>query len=130
MTLGRRKQVLLVDDSSLVLEVMRSALSAAVYEVLIANNLTQLEEVRKCNRPDLVLMDVQMPEAFGDDVAMVLRAAREVEAPIYLLSTLDEADLRRRAREAEIDGFIPKQLGALAIVKRVEQIIGVAREQR
>jgi CheY-like chemotaxis protein len=130
MTLGRRKQVLLVDDSALVLEVMRSALVAAGYEVLIANNLTQLEEVRQRSRPDLVLMDVQMPEAFGDDVAMVLRAAREVEAPIYLLSTLDEADLRRRAREAEIDGFISKQLGAPAIVKRVEQIIGMARETR
>ena len=130
MTLGRRKQVLLVDDSSLVLEVMRSALAAAGYDVLVANNLTELENIRRQNRPDLVLMDVQMPEAFGDDVAMVLRAAREVEAPIYLLSTLDAAELRRRAQEAEIDGFIAKQLGAPAIVKRVEQIIGVAREQR
>lgn len=130
MTPARRKQVLLVDDSAIVLEVMRSALAAAGYDVLIANNLTQLEEVRQRNRPDLVLMDVQMPEAFGDDVAMVLRAAREVEAPIYLLSTLDEADLRRRAREAEIDGFISKQLGAPAIVKRVEEIIGLARETR
>jgi len=45
-------------------------------------------------------------------------------------STLDEAELRRRANEAEIDGFIPKQLGATAIVQRVQQIIGAAGEQR
>jgi two-component system, OmpR family, alkaline phosphatase synthesis response regulator PhoP len=121
---SRRKQILIVDDSTLVLDVMRAALDAAGYDVLVANDLTQLEQHRLNHRPDLVLMDVQMPEAFGDDVAMVLRAAREVDAPIYLLSTLDEAELERRAAEAEIDGFIPKQLGAAAIVTRVQQIIG------
>jgi two-component system, OmpR family, alkaline phosphatase synthesis response regulator PhoP len=121
---SRRKQILIVDDSTLVLDVMRAALDAAGYDVLVANDLTQLEQHRLNHRSDLVLMDVQMPEAFGDDVAMVLRAAREVDAPIYLLSTLDEAELERRAAEAEIDGFIPKQLGAAAIVTRVQQIIG------
>jgi DNA-binding response OmpR family regulator len=130
MTSAGRKQILIVDDSTLVLDMMRAALVAAGYEVLIANDLAQLEEQRLRHRPDLVLMDVQMPEAFGDDVAMVLRAARTVEAPIYLLSTLDEAELRRRAAEAEIDGFISKQLGAAAIVQRVQQIIGAALEQR
>jgi len=120
----KRKQILIVDDSALVLDVMRAALDAAGYEVLVANDLAQLEQHRLQHRPDLVLMDVQMPEAFGDDVAMVLRAAREVEAPIYLLSTLDEAELRRRAADAEIDGFISKQIGAEAIVQRVQQIIG------
>jgi two-component system alkaline phosphatase synthesis response regulator PhoP len=124
MTPGKRKKVLIVDDSALVLEMMRAALDAAGYEVLIANNLTDLEKLKQQHRPDLVLMDVQMPEAFGDDVAMVLRAAREVEAPIYLLSTLDDAELRRRAADAEIDGFISKQMGAAAIVKRVQEIIG------
>ena len=128
MTAQRRKQILIVDDSALVLDMMRAALDAAGYEVLVANNLTQLEEHRARHRPDLVLMDVQMPEAFGDDVAMVLRAAREVEAPIYLLSTLDEAELKRRAADAEIDGFISKRLGADAIVSRVRQIIGATGE--
>ena len=126
----RRKQILIVDDSPLVLDMMRAALDAAGYEVLIANDLTQLEEHRHRHRPDLVLMDVQMPEAFGDDVAMVLRAAREVDAPIYLLSTLDEAELRRRAADAEIDGFIPKQMGAAAIVLRVQEILAAAGEPR
>jgi len=121
----RRKQILIVDDSVLVLDMMRAALDAAGYDVLIANDLAQLEEHRRFHRPDLVLMDVQMPEAFGDDVAMVLRAAREVDAPIYLLSTLDEAELKRRAADAEIDGFISKQMGAEAIVSRVREIIGV-----
>jgi DNA-binding response OmpR family regulator len=128
MTARRRKQILIVDDSALVLDMMSAALHAAGYEVLVARDLAQLEEHRTRNRPDLVLMDVQMPEAFGDDVAMFLRAAKEVEAPIYLFSTLDETELKRRATDAEIDGFIPKQVGAEGIVQRVRQIIGASGE--
>ena len=124
---GRPKQILVVDDSVLVLEMMRTSLTAAGYDVLTAENLRQLDQHRVSSRPDLVLMDVQMPEAFGDDVAMVLRAAREIDAPIYLLSTLDEAELKRRATEAEIDGYISKQIGVEAILARVRQILGAAR---
>ena len=123
MSAPGKKTILIVDDSALVLEMMCAALTSAGYDVLVANNLTQLEEHRTRHRPDLVLMDVQMPEAFGDDVAMVLRAAREVEAPIYLLSTLDDAELRRRAFDAEIDGYISKRIGAAAIVGRVREIL-------
>jgi DNA-binding response OmpR family regulator len=123
MSAPPKKTILIVDDSALVLEMMCAALTAAGYEVLVANDLTQLEEHRTRHRPDLVLMDVQMPEAFGDDVAMVLRAAREVEAPIYLLSTLDEAELQRRAADAEIDGYISKRIGAAAIVGKVREIL-------
>jgi two-component system, OmpR family, response regulator VanR len=123
---GKPKQILLVDDSVLVLDMMRASLVAAGFDVLTAENLRQLDQHRVSSRPDLVLMDVQMPEAFGDDVAMVLRAAREIEAPIYLLSTLDEADLKRRAAEAEIDGYISKQIGVEAIIVRVRQILGAS----
>jgi CheY-like chemotaxis protein len=119
-----RKQILVVDDSPLVLEMMSAALEAAGYDALVANDLGALDRHRKAHRPDLVLMDVQMPEAFGDDVAMFLRAARQLEAPIYLMSNLEERELKRRAAEAGLDGYIPKQLGADGIVQRVRQILG------
>jgi DNA-binding response OmpR family regulator len=124
---AKPKQILLVDDSPLVLEMMSAALSNVGYEVLTAANLRQLDEHRAKSRPDLVLMDVQMPEAFGDDVAMVLRAARDVEAPIYLLSSLDESELQRRSADAEVDGYICKRIGVEKIVERVQEIIGGAK---
>jgi DNA-binding NarL/FixJ family response regulator len=68
-------------------------------------------------------MDVQMPEAFGDDVALTLRHAYGISAPIYLLSSLEEDELAERVKWAGIDGFIPKQLGVEAIVRRVRSIV-------
>src|SRR5688572_19867850 len=109
------KRILLMDDSDVFLDVTRAALQTAGYDVVTANDLSQLAGLRS-PPADLVLMDVQMPVAFGDDVALTLRHAYGISAPIYLLSSLEETDLADRVEWAKIDGFIPKQLGLAAIV--------------
>src|SRR6187402_2776314 len=86
---GMMKRILLMDDSELFIELTRAALQAAGYEVVCASDLAQLADARK-QASDLVLMDVQMPEAFGDDVALTLRHVYGITAPIYLLSSLEE----------------------------------------
>jgi DNA-binding response OmpR family regulator len=120
---GAPKRIVLIDDSPLILEMVGGALSDAGFEALCARDLAELEGRLAGSSLDLVLVDVQMPEAYGDDVAAVLRAVRGIRAPIYLLSSLDDAELARRATEGEIDGFIPKRLGVEAIVARVREIL-------
>jgi DNA-binding response OmpR family regulator len=119
------KRILLMDDSEMFLEVTCTALKAVGYEVVCANDLAQLAEARKTGESDLVLMDVQMPEAFGDDIALTLRHVYGISAPIYLLSSLEETDLADRVEWAGIDGFISKQLGVEAIVSRIRTIVPV-----
>ena len=116
------KRILLMDDSEIFLEVARTALEAAGYEVLCAADLGALQRVRD-RAPQLVLMDVQMPEAFGDDVALTLRHAYGIEAPIYLLSSLDEGDLADRVQWAQIDGYISKNRGLDTMVREVKRIL-------
>ena len=114
-----------MDDSEIVLEVFRTALEAAGYEVVCVNALAQLAEVRQQGPAHLVLMDVQMPEAHGDDIAFTLRNVYGISAPIYLLSGLDEADLADRVEWAGIEGYISKEIGVEAIVGRVRSIVPV-----
>lgn len=116
---------MLMDDSEMFLDITATALRDAGYDVVCANSLAVLAEQRKQRGPDLVLMDVQMPEAFGDDVALTLRHAYGLAAPIYLLSSLEESDLADRVQWAGIDGFISKRLGLDAIVQRVRTILPV-----
>ena len=59
------KRILLMDDSEIFLEVARRALEQAGYEVITANDLESFQQARQQKPADLVLMDVQMPEAFG-----------------------------------------------------------------
>ena len=120
-----RKRILIVDDSPMVLDLVTAALEARGYEVIACNDLNDLERT-KLGKTSLILMDVQMPEAFGDDVAMVLRLVRGVDAPIYLFSNLDEDELAERAEDAECDGYISKRAGIEAMVAKVDSILGGA----
>ena len=116
------KRVLVVDDSPIVRSATRQALVDAGYEVETRKSFEDLEE-RGVAGFDLILMDVQMPQLFGDDVAMALRHHRKLATPIYLYSTLDAADLAERARNAGIDGYISKSAGMEALVSHVRRIL-------
>lgn len=118
-----KPRILLVDDSPLSLACAEDALVEAGFAVHCAADLGSLEGLSDDHGFDLVLMDVMMPEVYGDDVASVLRSVRGVSTPILLLSSLDEAELAERAREASIDGYIPKSIGVEGLVVRVREFL-------
>ena len=113
-------RILLMDDSELFLDVVGGALDRAGYQVTRVSDLAALGEHPAA--VDLVLLDVQMPEAFGDDLGMVLHHVRGSAAAIYLLSSLPTDELARRAAEAGLDGYISKHVGVDAVVARVGEI--------
>lgn len=119
-----RKKILCIDDSALVLEFTRAVLEKAGYDVRTAMTVDELERARLADPPDLIIVDVQMPELFGDDLAGALRGAYGVKTPMMLLSTLEEDELAQRAAEAEIEGFVTKKAGPEALLATVRRLIG------
>ena len=117
------QRILLVDDSPIILAASRHILMEAGYEVEARGGVEELA-ANPVTGFDLILMDVQMPELYGDDVAMVLRNERGVKTPIYLFSTLDDVELEERARDARVDGYISKQAGADHLLAEVRRILG------
>jgi DNA-binding response OmpR family regulator len=115
-------RILVVDDSVLMLDIVRNALELAGYETATANNMAELEQQNPATF-DLILMDVQMPELYGDDVASVLRHARGARARIILFSNLPPDELAQRASEAGLDGYMSKQQGVEALVSRVRELL-------
>ena len=117
------KRILLVEDSPIIQAAVSKCLTEAGYDVTVC---TEFEELvaRGVDSFSLILMDVQMPELYGDDVAMVLRKERQVTTPIYLFSTLPPAELAERAQTAGVDGFIHKGEGLEHLLARVREIIG------
>ena len=117
------KRVLLVEDSLIIQAAAVHALTEAGFDVSARSNFDELIG-QGVDGYDLILMDVQMPELFGDDVAMVLRHERGVTTPIYLFSSLEPDELRERANAASIDGYISKSAGMDHMVARVREILG------
>jgi CheY-like chemotaxis protein len=117
------KRILIIDDSPIILAASRHALVEAGCEVETRTGVDELGD-KGADGFDLILMDVQMPELFGDDVAGVLRHERAIKTPIYLFSTLPVEELRERAAQAMVDGYIWKGAGASHLVDEVRKILG------
>jgi len=117
-----KRTVLILDDSAVTLDLLRLALERAGFAVTTAINLASFER-SAAMAPDLILIDVQMPEAYGDDVANVLRGLRNVTVPVLLFSIMDEAELADRAKAAEVDGYIHKGAGLDEMVRRVRALL-------
>lgn len=117
------KRILIVDDSPLILAAARHALGQAGYDVETREGVEDVG-AHGADGFDLILMDVQMPELYGDDVARVLRNDRGVRTPIYLFSTLPLAELEALAADAKVDGVISKNVGVDHLVDEVRKIIG------
>jgi len=121
-----RKAILVFDDSPFALALTRAALESAGFKVAIAGDLTSFARQRMAFHPDLILVDVQMPEAFGDDVASTLRRWHGVRVPILLVSSLEQGELARRAQGAQASGYICKGAGMPELVRRCRELLEVA----
>jgi DNA-binding response OmpR family regulator len=117
------RRVLVVDDSRFVCEAIGLALRKLGLEVRVARDLWDLER-DTAEPPDLVLMDVVLQEAFGDEVAGLLRATQRLTCPILLMSSLPDAELAERSADAGLDGFVSKRGGIGPIVARVRELLG------
>ncbi|HMG23005.1 MAG TPA: response regulator [Kofleriaceae bacterium] len=121
-----RKAILVFDDSPFALALTRAALEAAGFTVAIAADLSSFERQRVAFDPDLILVDVQMPEAFGDDIASTLRGWHGVQVPILLVSSLEQSELERRAVRAQASGYICKGAGMSELVRRCRELLEVS----
>ena len=117
------KRILLVDDSVIIRVSTAAALTRAGFDVTVRAAFDELLE-HGIEGFDLILMDVHMPELYGDDVAFTLRGQRGITTPIYLFSSIDPAELAVRAKAARVEGFISKQAGMDHLVERVRAILG------
>jgi two-component system alkaline phosphatase synthesis response regulator PhoP len=120
------KKVLVVDDDVDFCEATKLLLDSKGYEVILAHDGKEgLEKVRAA-RPDLVILDVMMPEMNGYDVCVVLKADEELKKiPVILLTAVDQYLFKTTYTQAmglmtEADDYIAKPVEPQDLVKRVE----------
>ena len=104
-------RVLVLDDSPVLLELTTKALLSVGIEAVGALDLAELDRRLSATSFDLILVDVKMPEVFGDDVLDFLRSQRRVQSRLVLYSDLPEPELAEKARSCAADGYICKANG-------------------
>ncbi|MBW1895848.1 MAG: response regulator [Deltaproteobacteria bacterium] len=123
------RKVLLVDDDVDFCEAAQILLESKGYEVEVAHNGREgLEKVRS-QHPDLVILDVMMPEMNGYDVCVVLKADPKLKRiPVILLTAVDQAIFKTTYSQqmglmTEADDYIAKPVEPEELVSRVQEFL-------
>jgi CheY-like chemotaxis protein/Tfp pilus assembly protein PilZ len=106
-----RKKVLLVDDLHLILELEKVFLKGLPVDILVANNGAEALEIVKCDRPDLIYLDLNMPIMDGPACCRALKADPATRGiPVIMVTTAGRDEDQLLCRAAGCDDFITKPI--------------------
>ena len=115
-----QKTVLVVDDSDLNRKLIRTILGMRNIQVIEAENAERALEIVREKRPDLVLMDVQLPGMNGLEATRVLKANSDTaDIPVVILSAGSIPDDDDQLRESGSAGLILKPFGTEEFLRTV-----------
>ena len=114
-------QILVVDDEVGIRELLSEILSDEGYTVLLAENATSAREMRTHDRPDLVLLDIWMPDADGITLLKEWAASGQLTMPVIMMSGHGTIETAVEATRIGASDFLEKPIALqklLATVKR------------
>jgi DNA-binding response OmpR family regulator len=115
------KTILVVDDKPNVRNLVRDYLEAEGFRVIIASNGREAIYSARTEKPDLILLDIMMPEMSGFEFITAYR--KERETPIILLTAkLEETD-KVLGLELGADDYITKPFGMKELVARIHTVL-------
>ena len=115
------KKILVVDDEPKIAEICQDYLKASGYEVVTARTGPDGLSAARRERPDLVVLDLMLPEMDGLDVCRTLR--RESDVPIIMLTARVEETDKLIGLEIGADDYITKPFSPRELVARVRVVL-------
>ncbi len=116
------QKILVVDDEVQIVRVVRGYLEKSGYHVLTATNGQDALFIARDEKPDLVVLDLQMPKMDGLDVTRRLRAEQPGLAIIILTARVEEMD-RILGLELGADDYVTKPFSPRELVARVRAVL-------
>jgi len=123
--------ILVVDDDVFTHELLKAMLASKEY--LLVSVLDGRQALKRALEivPDLIILDVMMPDIDGFEVCRLIRANPVLnEVPIIMLTALDDPNSRTKGIEAGVDDFIPKPYDEIELTSRVQSILRLNRYRR
>lgn len=112
-----RPRILIVDDEPQIQRFLRPALIASDFEVLTASSAAEARRMIATRSPDLVILDLGLPDRDGKTVIADVRAFSQV--PIIVLSARDQESEKVEALDLGADDYIEKPFGIAELLARI-----------
>jgi two-component system cell cycle response regulator len=121
-------RVLVVDDIELNVKLLEAKLSCEYYNVMRAYGGPEALAIADAEQPDLVLLDVMMPQMDGFEVCRRLKAnPRTADVPVVMVTALSDIASRVQGLEAGADDFLTKPVNDIALFARLRSLVRLKR---
>jgi CheY-like chemotaxis protein len=119
-----RKKALVVDDNGDNLLLEKDLLEVAGFEVLKAENAAGGIAIARREKPDIIIMDVRLPDMRGTEAAKILRQNKETrDIPIVFVTASVMAEGREEIKAITNTGFIGKPINTRTFAKEISQLL-------
>lgn len=120
-----KRKVLLVEDNPQNRYLITFLLQKSGYEVVIAEDGEEAVEAVPQHRPDVILMDVQLPKIDGYEATRRIKSDERFSAiPVLALTAHSMKGDRTKALEAGCDDYITKPVDIDVLLRRIEEVLG------
>ncbi len=118
------KKILIIEDNDLNLKLFRDLLEANGYETVETKEGLNALDLTKRERPDLILMDIQLPEISGLDVTRKIKGEPEVaHIPIIAVTAFAMKDDEEKILRAGCEAYISKPISITNFLETVKQFL-------
>ncbi len=119
-----QKKILLADDAATFLKLEQIYLENQGYKVFMAGNGKEALEKLAAHRPDLVVLDLIMPEMEGDQVCRLIKINPQFkDIPVVMVTTKGDKKGEERCRKAGCDLFLTKPLRKSVFLDAVKKLL-------
>jgi len=119
------KRILVVEDQEDLRGMLRDLLTGSDYSVIEATDGVAGIAMAKSERPDLILMDIQMPVIDGYEATRQIRADPAIDGiPIIAVSSFAMKGDEQKARSAGCDHYVTKPYSPMQLLKVIRGILG------
>ena len=120
-------KILIVDDSQAEITLMKAVLGKAGYWAVSINDPMRLEQTVEIERPNLILMDVVMPNKNGFQACRELKSLPQFSAiPVVMITSKDTDSDKFWARQQGADGYVVKPFTKEQLLGEVQRFLGTA----
>ena len=124
MSAGGKKEILIVEDDGKLSKMLSFLFAAKGFDARIANSGREALEILGSWKPDIMLLDLMMPEMNGFEVCEKLKADdRLKDIPVIVLSALTEDKHKKRVLELGAVDYFCKPFTSTALVSRVVEVL-------
>ncbi|MBI3441845.1 MAG: response regulator [Proteobacteria bacterium] len=126
-----KNKVLIVEDNELNMKLFDDLLGAHGYLTVKTRDGMQVLELARLHKPDLILMDIQLPEVSGIDVTKWLKADNDLRhIPVVAVTAFAMKGDEEKIRQGGCEGYISKPISITEFMKVVQKYLDYAEPVR